>query len=136
VALRTLTLCASLLAILGLAGCAGSLPTPSIIPADIWWPVVSKPTAKKDAGQARRAKVLRIACPPLSEADKLALTGTVPRPADWADKGATKGELQAHVDALELDAQAKVAAAKRIMAEHERCRGGGGKAKARRAKTS
>jgi hypothetical protein len=124
-------LCAFLPAILGLGACASSAPAPSILPADIWWPVTKTPTAKADAGKAKRAAVKRIACPELSAADKTALTGTVPRPADWADKGATKGELQAHVDALELDGAAKAAAAKRVIAEHERCRGGRAKGKAK-----
>ena len=121
-------MCASLLAILGLAGCASSTPAP-LIPADLWWPVAKSPAAKKDTGKAKRAAVKRIACPPLSAADKATLTGTTARPTEWAEKGATKGDIEAHVDALELGEKAKADAASRVISEHERCRGGGGKGK-------
>ena len=97
----------------------------------VWWPTsgATKAAPAPKAGKAKRAAVKRIACPPLSAADKAALSSLTSRPEHWPDKGASKGELQAHVDALELGEAEKAAAAKRIISEHERCRGGGGKGK-------
>jgi len=68
-------------------------------------------------------EINRIACPEPAPADKAALAKRTPRPKHWREKGATKGELLAHVDRLELSHEAKAAAAARVLAEFERCRG-------------
>jgi hypothetical protein len=93
---------------------------------DVWWPAAlgAKPAPKKDTGKAKRAKVQRIACPELGGADKAVLSSTTARPQHWPGKGASRGELEKHIDALELSEATKVAAGKRVVAEHERCRGG------------
>jgi hypothetical protein len=72
------------------------------------------------------AEVKRIACPELDPADKRTLKARIARPAHWPEKGAARRELQAHVDRLELGQEAKIAAANRVIAEHERCRGADG----------
>jgi hypothetical protein len=69
-------------------------------------------------------EVTRIACPELDAGDKRTLKVRIARPAHWAEKGVARRELQAHVDRLELGQEAKIAAAARVIAEHERCRGG------------
>jgi hypothetical protein len=104
---------------------------------EVWWPsaLTADPAPKKGTSKAKRAKVQRIACPPLSAADKAALAAVTPRPAHWGPEPATRGELQAHVDALEHAEATKRAAAQRIIAEHERCRGGRTRRKGK-AKTS
>jgi hypothetical protein len=100
---------------------------------DVWWPAAlgakAAPAPKKNTGKAARAKVQRLACPELAAADKAELSSVTPRPTHWPDKGASRGELEKHVDALELSEASKVAAAKRVLAEHDRCRGGQAKGK-------
>lgn len=60
----------------------------------------------------------------LPSSDKAELSSTTRRPEHWPGKGASRGELEKHVDALELSEASKVAASKRVIAEHVRCRGG------------
>jgi hypothetical protein len=66
----------------------------------------------------------RLACPEPAARDRKTLARLTPRPPHWPQKGATKGELLAHIDRLELSHEAKAAAAKRVLAEFDRCRGG------------
>jgi hypothetical protein len=105
-----------------LVGCASSVPAP--LP-DVWWPTAFSSSAAPPpkAGKAKRAAVKRIACPDLAAAVKSELSSTTSRPPHWPDKGATKGELEKHVDDLEASEASKVAAAQLVISEFERCRG-------------
>jgi hypothetical protein len=72
---------------------------------------------------AKLAEITSLACPELDKADKAELARRIKRPAEWPMKGATSGDLKAHIDRLEVGQEAKLAAAARVVAEHERCRG-------------
>jgi hypothetical protein len=72
----------------------------------------------------RNDELQRVSCPDLDPADKAALAARIARPAHWRKTGATKGGLLAHIDRLELGQETKIAAADRVLAEFERCRGG------------
>ncbi len=67
--------------------------------------------------------VNQVRCPELAPADVRTLQSRTARPSQWPQTGATKGQLLAHVDKLELSEARKSAAASRVIAEHGRCRG-------------
>lgn len=100
-------------AILGWLGACASAPEP-----DAWGIALGK---IGDINQVR--------CPALAKADTTMLKTATPRPAQWPEKGASRGAMQAHIDHLEANEQRKISAASRVINEHVRCRGGDSSAK-------
>lgn len=62
-------------------------------------------------------------CPSFAQSDKAEARESVERPAEWAQKGATKQSMQGHIDALEVAQVRKNSVIERMDREHEACRG-------------